>query len=244
MAAGALVDETLSAALPHVRPSRHHQPGVGLHVIEGAMGNYFRKHRLAYRDFQEGRKAPDRAFEIGLQLVVVKELHVCQGAHSPPGPYVFPIGKGWKSVAFKPAEKEVTRLASGPFDRRADAARRGVENPEIVVAGVGKMIEQAPRHIAAIARDIHIFGLGREYQRINGQVCFEKSAMALGFRYPGPERAHGAGLYPERQVADRQSFRALGQELGNNLLDPGCPRFRIGGNDNVVVAEPDQVPGG
>src|SRR5262245_59682177 len=98
----ALVDEDLRASVPERAAERHALRGVLLHPVERAVLDDVLPARLANRDLEEFRDAPQLPGHVALQVREVDEHHVRQLADLPPAADVLPERPEGMAVAVHP----------------------------------------------------------------------------------------------------------------------------------------------
>jgi hypothetical protein len=106
------------------------------------------------------------------------------------------------------------------------------------------MVVHAPHAVAAVATDIDVFGFRLEDEGVERQMGLQETAVLLGdnTRELHLERWQ-AEVEPRRHVAHRHALSfAFENEIGDNLLHPGGPGLRPGGNDDVVISKLELVP--
>ena len=95
----------------------------------------------------------------------------------------------------------------------------------------------APQHVTRIAANENILDLWRKDQGINRQMTLHEPAVGLGLNRGQlnlPRR--NAPVDPRAEDGGLHAFRAIKDQLADDLLHPGCAGFGIGGNHDVIVA--------
>ena len=166
-----------------------------------------------------------------------------QFADIPPGADIFPERPERLAVTGQPVAEIRRDIRVWPANRRADAAGGIVQRAIKEVIGSHVMVMQAPRHIAAIAGDIDVFGLVGKLQGIDRQVGFQEPAMRLRLDHRQLDLFRGqAQVHPRGHRAKVQPLGPTENQLAQNLLHPGGAGLGIGAQNDVVIAERKVVP--
>jgi len=198
---------------------------------------------LVDRNVEKTGDAAHFGRRVMLQVVEMHEQAIGQVPVLPPGAHIFPERPERMTVPVHPVAPIVADVGGRRRDRRADPARRIIEQvvPELI--GIRMVIVHTPDHIPAVARDIDVFRFGRINQRIERQMRLDESAVRL-------RREHGqfdvlgryAQVQPGRHLRDLQTRIAVENQLCDDLLHPGRAGFCIGRDDDVVVPKGKIVP--